>query len=141
MSPQPRGRAFQKLFAKIIGRDGWSQEEGARTAHEEMDVIVHREREYYLVECKWEKDPMEAEVVRELYGKLSNRVGVQGIIVSMASFTQGAIKQAEDYANSRVILFFGPKNLHKMVYGQISFAALLTAKYQQLITRKKVEFS
>ena len=73
MMPQPRGRALQKLLAKIIEQHGRSQDEGIRTTHEEMDVIVYKDREYYLLESKWEKNPIEADVVRELYWKLGNR--------------------------------------------------------------------
>ncbi len=141
MSPQPRGRALQKLFAKVVEKYGWSEEEGARTPHEEMDVIVHKEREYYLVECKWEKDPVEAPVVRELSGKLSNREGVQGMIVSMSGYTSGAIQQAEEYASSRVILFFGTEDVRSLIYKRSSFNVLLNSKYQQLITRRKILFA
>jgi len=139
--PQPRGRSLQKLLAKVIEKHRWSQEEGVRTSNEEMDVIVFKEREYYLIECKWEKDPIEADVVRELFGKLSNRIGVQGIIVSMSGFTEGAIKQAIDYASQRVILFFGPDDVHSLIYVKSSFNELLNEKYQKLITKKKISFN
>lgn len=139
--PQPRGRSLQKLLAKVIEKDEWSQEEGIRTSNEEMDVIVFKEREYYLIECKWEKAPIEADVVRELFGKLSNRIGVQGIIVSMSGFTEGAIKQAIDYASQRVILFFGPDDVHSLIYVKSSFNELLNEKYQKLITKKKISFN
>jgi L-amino acid N-acyltransferase YncA len=49
LEPQSRGRALQKLVAKLIEKDGWLQEEGARTSHEEMDVVIHKEREYFLI--------------------------------------------------------------------------------------------
>lgn len=140
MSPQPRGLAFQKLFAKLVETSGWRQEESARTSHEEMDVILHKEREYYLVECKWEKDRVGASVIRELHGKLSNRVGVQGIVVSISGFTSGAVKQVEEYANSRVILLFGPEDVRSLIHANSPFEDLLNAKYQQLITRRKAVF-
>lgn len=56
MAPQPRGRAFQKFFAELLAKNGWDQAEGVRTSHEEMDIIISRDREYYLIECKWEKN-------------------------------------------------------------------------------------
>jgi len=80
LAPRPRGRALQKLLAKILEQQKWPQEEGVTTTNEEMDVIIHRDREYYLIECKWEKDPIEASVIRELHGKLANREGVRGIV-------------------------------------------------------------
>lgn len=140
LSPQPRGRALQKLFAKIVGRQEWSQEEGVRTSHEEMDVIVHKNREYYLVECKWEKDPVEADVVRELFGKLSNRVGVQGIVVSMSGFSGGAIEQIKKFSGSRLVLCFGSNDVESLLYGKLTFDALLNDKYQELVMRAKVVF-
>ena len=141
MNPQARGRALQKLFAKIVEQYGWLQEEGVRTSHEEMDVIIYCEREYYLVECKWEKDSIEADVIRELYGKLGNRIAVHGIVVSMSGFTTGAVKQAEDYAGQKVILLFGLGDIDNMITGQANFGELLNTKYKELITHKKVVFA
>src|SRR5207248_1890542 len=111
LAPHPRGRALQKLLAKAIEQSGWLQEESARTSHEEMDVIIYRDHEYYLVECKWVNDPVEATVVRELKGKLDNRVDVRGIVVSMSGFTAGAVDQAAEYAGQRVIILFGPEDV------------------------------
>lgn len=140
MLPQARGRAFQKLFARVCERDGWSQEEGVRTSNEEMDVMIHRGREYFMVECKWEKDPVDAPVVREFYGKLNKRIAVQGIIVSMAGFTSGAVKEAEDLLHDKVILFFGPSDVRILLEGMASFDDLLNSKYQKIVTRKVVVF-
>lgn len=141
LKPQPRGRALQKLFANVVERQGWSQQEGVRTSHEEMDVILFREREYYLVECKWEKNRIEAPVIRELYGKLSNRVDVRGIVVSMSGFTEGSVVQAEDYAGQRVVLLFGPNDVRALVYEQTTFSNLLNEKYRKLITQRKITYS
>jgi hypothetical protein len=141
LNPQARGRALQKLFARVVEQHGWSQEEGLRTSNEEMDVIVYRLREYYLVECKWEKDPIQADVVRELYGKLSNRVDVRGMIISMSGFTEGAVKQVGEYAGQRVIMLFGPENVRTLIHGRVSFEELLNAKYKELVTLRKVIFS
>lgn len=140
MAPRPRGRALQKFLAKVIGQHGWEQDEGVRTSNEEMDVIVFRDREYYLFECKWEKERVEASVIRELFGKLSNRVDVRGVVVSMSGFTEGAVKQVEDYIGQRVILLFGGDDVRQMVYGRVTFDELLNEKYKELVTRRKVSF-
>jgi len=141
MSPQPRGRALQKLIAKVVNRHGWDQNEGVKTSNEEMDVIVFREREYYLLESKWEKDPIEASVIRELFGKLGNRIDVRGIVASMSGFTEGAVKQVHDYTGQRIILLFGSEDVKSLVYGKATFDELLNAKYKALVTKRMVEFS
>lgn len=138
LKPHPRGQALQKLLAKVIEKNGWFQEEGARTSHEEMDIVIHKEREYFLIESKWEKEPIQAGVVRELYGKLGNRIGVQGIVISMSGYTEGALQQAEEYASNRVILFFGPEDIKQLIHEQASFDILLNDKYQHLITKRKI---
>ncbi|HJZ04461.1 MAG TPA: restriction endonuclease [Patescibacteria group bacterium] len=140
LNPQSRGREFQKLFAKVVGLYGWSCEESLRTPHEEIDVIVHKNREYYLVECKWVKKHIESAVVRELYGKIENRLSVRGILVSMSGFTSGAIKQVQDYTNARLIYLFGPGNFSTMLKGDMSFDQLLEEKHHQLVTRKVASF-
>jgi predicted transcriptional regulator len=139
-SPQVRGRSLQKLLAKVVEEDGWSQEEGVRTSNEEMDIVLYKNREYYLVECKWEKEPIEAAVVRELYGKVRNRAGAGGILISMSGFTSGAIRQAEDYVNDRLIIFFGSNDVESLVYGNNSIEPMLNHKHQQLITRRRIVF-
>ncbi len=141
MKPQPRGRELQKLLAKVIEKDGWEQEEGVRTSHEEMDVIVHKNREYFLIESKWVKEPIQAGVVRELFGKLGNRTGIQGIIFSMSGFTGGAVDQAEDYTGDRMILFFGSEDINSIICKNELFDELLNEKYQQLITRRKIIYN
>lgn len=122
----------------MIGEQGWNTEGRVRTSNEEMDVIISREREFYLLECKWEKEPVESNVLRELFGKLSNRFDVRGIVLSMSGFTRGSEKQAHDYVGQRVILLFGPKDTESLIDGQTAFDDLLNVKYNQLISRKMV---
>ena len=105
-----------------------------------MDIVIHKDREYFLIECKWEKKPIEAAVVRELCGRLNNRIGVQGIITSMSGFTSGAVEQAESFASSRIILFFGKEDIESMIYQIEIFSTLLDEKYQKLMTNGKIVY-
>lgn len=139
-NPQARGRALQKLFASFIREQGWDCQEGARTAGEEMDVIISREREFWLTECKWEKKPIGAAVIREMYGKLGNRVDVKGIVISMSGFTGPADTQAEDYIGQKLILLFGEQDIKELFFGEISFTDLLNAKYKDAVTKRKITF-
>ncbi len=141
LEPQARGRAFQRWLAEVIENYGWSSEPEVKTSNEEMDVLINKGLQYFLVECKWEKDPVEASIVRELYGKLTNRAGVNGVIVSMSGFTTGAIKQVEDYISNRAILLFGPNDIHSLIADGGDFESLLNGKYGDLMKRRKITFS
>jgi hypothetical protein len=140
LRPQQRGREFQKLFAKVVELDGWSPAEGVRTSHEEIDVIAHKNRDYFLVECKWERKPIEGSVVRELFGKLGNRTDIRGVLVSMSGFTSGAAKQVQDFANINLILLFGQEDVNTLITGKSSFDDLVDEKIHQLITRRVVAY-
>lgn len=141
MPPQQRGRELQRLLARVLEQNGWKQEEAVRTPSEEMDVIISREREYYLLECKWERKPIGAPIIREFYGKLSNRADVRGIVVSMSGFAKTAVKQVEDYANAKLILLFGNKDTRSMIQDFVPFERLLNQKYDELVKRRRVIFS
>jgi HJR/Mrr/RecB family endonuclease len=142
LEPQPRGREFQKLFARMIAQhEGWSEEEGVRTSDEEIDVIVNRDREYYLVECKWERHGVEAKVIRDLYSKLTDRANTQGLVASLSGFTRGAVEHVQKKASDRIILLFGPWDVCALMYGRVSFDDLLGEKYDALVKRGSVLFS
>ncbi len=138
MLPQARGRAFQKLLAKTIEQQGWSQEEGARTSHEEMDIMVYRGSLFYLIECKWEGEPIQAKVIRELFGKLGNRAHVHGIVASMSGFTSGADEQTRDFTGQRTILLFGPEDVRALIEHKQTFDELLGEKQKALLTQRKI---
>lgn len=56
----------------------------------------------------------------------------------MSGFTKGAIDQAKNYANQRMILLFGPKDVENITLKKGQFEVLLNEKYKQLVTRQAV---
>lgn len=105
-----------------------------------MDVVIHKKREFYLIECKWEKKPIESKVVNELFGKLSKRTLTNGILFSMSGFTLGADKNVESLTGTKAILLFGEKDLKKLIINPSSFEDLLNEKFTALISQRKVVF-
>lgn len=140
MPPHPRGIAFQVLFAKLLEHSGWSKQDSVRLPGEEIDVVISREREHYLIECKWERDPVGAPTIREFLGKLNKRSGVNGLFVSMSGFTGPAIEEAEGGTASKLVLFFGPKDVERLFNGQRTFDDLLTKKHTALSIVRRIEF-
>lgn len=139
LNPQDRGRAFQKVLARALAEQGWDQVEGLRTATEEMDVFIQRGREHFVIECKWEQRSVGAPVVRDLLGKLENRVDVRGIIVSHSGFAATAEEQVHDCANKKAILLFGPKDIERVMTGR-DFEEMVNSKLAALVSRRRVEW-
>jgi len=73
-----------------------------------------------------------------LYGKLTKRAGVNGIVLSMRGFAQGAKEAALSHMGDRIILLFGPKDFESMIYDSTSLNDKLEAKQHLLITKRLV---
>lgn len=138
LEPAARGRKFQKVFSSALEEAGWSAVEGLRTSNEEIDVFLSRGREFYLVECKWLKEPVEAGVVRELHGKVRTRAGVNGVLASMSSFTEGARVAVQKCASDRLILLFGEADVRSIIDRPAEFESLLEQKIVALVMSGEV---
>ena len=141
MEPHRRGQEFQNLFAKLASREGWKVEISAKTSNEELDVVLYKEHEFFLVECKWENKPIETHVIRNFFAKLDLREGVKGMIISMSGFTAGALDDVRDRMGRRVILLFGPEDIGSVVTGNQKLNDLIHEKHTQLIIKRSVTFN
>lgn len=140
MAPQVRGRELNRYVCEVLERQGWEANVGVRTSNEEIDVVVHQGREYFLIECKWEKSPVEAAVLRELNGKLMSRVDVRGIVLSMSGFSRGAEEEVVRSLPQRVVLLFGEADARALFSGK-SFDEMLDEKYKSAIVSRRVLWS
>lgn len=116
---------------------GWNQEANVMTSYEQIDVVIHRNREFYLIECKWEKDPIEAGEIDKLFGKLRRRIGTNGFLMSMSGFTSGAIENVEDSTSDKLILLFGKEDIEEIIANPNSFDSLFNEKCEELVMRRK----
>lgn len=140
LQPQKRGTELQKVIAKSLEFAGWQQEESIKTTYEEVDIIINKSREYYLIECKWENKPIQPIAVNHLLSKLDKRADTNGIVMSMSGFTSGAVKDAEDSLYKKLVLLFGKKDIEEIIANPDSFETLLNKKYKELVTRRKAIF-
>lgn len=140
LAPQTRGREFEKLVTEIVKFAGWEAEHNVQTSFEQMDVVIHKGREFYLIECKWEKEPVESAVVNELLGKLSKRTLTNGILFSMSGFSSGVDKNVESLTGTKAILLFGEEDLRKLILQPAKFEDLLNEKFRALISQRKVVY-
>jgi len=88
-----------------------------------VDLILHRGREKFLVQCKqWKAFKVGVQVVRELYGVMAARGAAGGFVVTSGRFTD----EATAFASGRnVALVDGPKlfELIREANGSLSSAA------------------
>lgn len=139
INPQQRGRELERLISEVLEFAGFHAEANVTTSYEQIDVAIHRIREfYYLIECKWEKKPIEADIVDKLFGKLSRRATTYGILMSMSGFTKGCIDCVKDFTSQKLILLFGKSDIEEIIAFPNSFDSLLNEKHKELILRRNV---
>jgi hypothetical protein len=138
LTPQARGHELEAVIEEIAGEDGWATERNVRGYGEEQDLILNRDREYYLLEARWLKESVQPRAIREFSNRVEARAGVRGLIASMSGFTEAAIAEAKDQLRSRVILLFGPRDIEALVEGERRFTELLNTKFHSVVARREI---
>lgn len=89
------------LVGEAFRRGGYSIEEsGGGGADGGIDLVLHKNGEKSLVQCKqWRAYKVGVQVIRELYGVMAAEGAVHGFVVTSGVFTQ----EAKDFASGRNI--------------------------------------
>ena len=138
ITPQKRGHEFEIILQAILEEEGWTCEKNVRGVGEEHDIVVHRDREYYLAECKWVQEKTDTGTIRNFRDKLTARVGTHGLFFSMSGYTSEAVASAEGRLESAIPLLFGPGDIEAIMSQKTTFNALLNEKFHAAISRRKL---
>ena len=95
MTPQQRGKRLEQLVHTVLEAE-WLRPRGPlRNPGEELDRSFTIENIHYLLECKWEDEPIGFPPVRNFIGKVSRKAeGTFGVFLSMSGFV-GDINTSE----------------------------------------------
>ena len=135
-----RGRGFQSLFGQFARGEGWNVDEGAGGPGEELDLVLSNADLYYILECRWKAEPVEAKEIRDFQGKPRKRSGVFGLFVSMSGYTAGATGEAVSGAGEVPTLFVGPGEAADLFARRVNFADLLNEKRKLLVLRRAISW-
>jgi len=91
-------REFEMLCGEAYRRQGFAvQENGLGGADGGIDLILRRDGETWLVQCKrWKTFKVGVKEVRELYGILAAERADKGVFVTCGKYTQDALAFAAD---------------------------------------------
>jgi len=89
-------REFELLVGESFRRQGWQVvEQGGAQADGGVDLILRRDRETFVVQCKqWKAFKVGVGVVRDLYGVMAARGAAGGFVVTSGRFTAEARRSA-----------------------------------------------
>lgn len=116
VSPQERGRKFNDLITDVLIAHGIPAKANQRSIGE-IDVIFRVNNKRYILEAKWEQDPIDFGPISKLGNRVRQRIQSNfGIFISMSGYTQDAIDQIAGRGAPNVILF-GKEEFVALLYG------------------------
>lgn len=108
-----RWQDFEQLVGEYYRRQGWRvQETGGGGADGGIDLVLKRNGEAWLVQCKrFAKSAISVKIVRELLGVVASERATGGIFITTSTFT----REAEGFAKGQKLeLVDGETLLHRI---------------------------
>jgi hypothetical protein len=125
MTTSVRGMRFNQLIADALERDGIEAEADARGPRGEVDVAFAFDGTWYLLEAKWEADPVDADPVRKLHDVVNERrPGSMGILASWSGFNDSARRRAEGVRN---LILLDRAHIEALLAGVVTAPELIAA--------------
>ena len=133
-APQIRGYRLEDLLNqtfnlyRISAIPSFKRNEGA----EQIDGGFSFEGKYYLVECRWRKEPADREQVDEFYTKVERSGGQpMGLFLSINGWSDNVEPLLKQNPRKCIVLMDG-NDLQSVLRGMVGLQELIKAKYQHL---------
>ncbi len=111
-------RDFELLIREYFRRWQFVVEESKATTDGGVDLIAKKEREKYLIQCRyWKVDMVGMEIVRELSEVMVGAGATGGIIVISGEFTKDAVA----FAKANNIMLMDSRELYGNLKSQLMF--------------------
>jgi restriction system protein len=106
-------REFEVLVGEAFRQQGYQVlETGGGGADGGMDLVLRRNGEKYLVQCKqWKAYKVGVDVVRELYGLMAAHGAAGGFVVTSGTFTE----ESRRFAEGRNVQLLDGARLNQMI--------------------------
>jgi restriction system protein len=105
-------RQFENLVGEAFRRQGYSVRETEDGPDGGVDLVISKEGEIHLVQCKqWKTNKVGVAKVRELYGVVASQGAAGGIFVASGVYTQ----EATAFAKANRIILIDGDELHAMI--------------------------
>ncbi len=104
------GVEFENEIAKLFRRGGYKVQTTPVTGDNGIDLILDKEGEKIIVQCKAHKKPVGPAIVRELYGTLRSQIYDNYTIAHLVTIS-GATSGARSFAKDHDILIWDIRNI------------------------------
>ena len=105
-------REFEVLVGQAFRRQGFSVSETTEGADGGVDLVLRRDGELHLVQCKqWRATRVSVMVVRELFGVMAANGAIGGFVVTSGRFTS----EAKAFAQGRNVVLVEGRELESWI--------------------------
>ena len=104
------GREFEQELATLYRQQGYEVQSTPTSGDEGIDLIIRKNGEKTIVQCKSHKAPVGPAIVRELYGSMVASGADNAILACTGGFTKGV----RDFANGKPIELISASDLVSM---------------------------
>jgi hypothetical protein len=108
LNPQERGYEFEKLLYDLFNIYGFNPRQSFRNTGEQIDGSIEFGNEFYLIEAKWQAQPILEKDLLVLHGRVSghSRIG-RGIFITCGNFSPEGIFAFQRLQPTSIIGFDG----------------------------------
>ena len=126
-NPQQRGFSLEKVLKGLFGLFDLDPKSSFRITGEQIDGAFSFEGTDYLLEAKWQQEPVAAKDLDGMAGKLSRKLdNTLGLFLSIEGYSEDAVKTHS--SGRRLILLMDGSDLMAVLEGRIDLAQLLFRK-------------
>ena len=98
------GHEFEEALAQMFRKNGYLATVCAPGGDGGIDIILNKENDITLVQCKAHKNPVGPSVARDFYGTLIHNNATKGLVASLSGFTSGFYEFIKDKPISIITL-------------------------------------
>ena len=126
-NPHRRGFSLEKVIRGLFDLFDLDPKASFKVAGEQIDGAFSFEGTDYLLEAKWQKEPVPAKELGSLAGKLSRKLeNTLGLFLSINGFSEDAIKTHA--SGRRLIILMDGSDLMAVLEGRLDLVQLLLRK-------------
>jgi len=131
LTAQARGFLFQNLLYSLLYHENLNPRASYRPKGEQIDGSFCLDHRVFLLEAKWETDPVSASGIYDFQGKVNGKLaGTLGVFISMSGFSNDAPETLEKGKEINIILF-DCSDIDAILENQATFTQVLDFKLRQ----------
>lgn len=137
LTPQARGKLFEKFLQELFRRQSVKMRDPFRIVGEEIDGTFKFEGENYIMEAKWQDSGASTDQLYKFAYKVDGKMQGRGLFISVNGFSNEALRALVHGKMIQTILMDG-SDLSAVLEQRISLEAMLDYKIRAAQTRGEV---